>query len=119
MPENTPYVYHGRAGDGTPLYQVIEPSEKGKKVLGLIRGLTPDKIERLLGAGVGLVTGGEVESMGGTKPLKMSAGGLLPTDPFKAAMTVIANPSRMDFSKPADTQAQLAEEAVTIRETVQ
>ncbi len=119
VPENTPYVYHGRAGDGTPLYQVIEPSEAGKKVLGLIRGLTPDKMERLLGAGVGLVTGGEVEGMGATKPLKMSAGGLLPTDPFKAAMTVIANPSGMDFSKPADTQAQLAEEAVTIRETVQ
>ena len=119
VPENTPYIYHGRAGDGTPLYQVIEPSEAGKKVLGLIRGLTPDKMERLLGAGVGLVTGGEVEGMGATKPLKMSAGGLLPTDPFKAAMTVIANPSGMDFSKPADTQAQLAEEAVTIRETVQ
>ncbi len=118
VPENTPYIYHGRAGDGTPLYQVIEPSEHGKNVLKGIRALTPDKIERLLGAGVGLVTGGEVEGMGGSRPLKMSAGGLLPTDPFKAAMTVIANPSGMDFSKPADTQAQLAEEAVTIRETV-
>jgi hypothetical protein len=49
-PEGVPYLFWGRDADGDPIFRTFAPSDQGARNLRAIRALTPEAIERALGA---------------------------------------------------------------------
>jgi hypothetical protein len=126
VPKNKPHIYWGEAPDGSgPLYMVFEPSEDGINVMSALRSL-PDNFLEAYSGGVGLFYAPEVMREQGVRagpsqvnPRVYYARGAVPDDLTSIAMSLIANPTYIDYSKPEAERARIAQEALTIRETIE
>jgi hypothetical protein len=111
VPENKPHLYWGQADDGQPLYVVVEPSERGQRLMSALRS-TPTNMQSAYAAGVGLYYGNEAMSAPGVRPQAMYAPGI-PTDPVSVALSLIANPTFVDYrgAEPGEVPAERIQQA--------
>ena len=111
VPENKPHLYWGQADDGQPLYVVVEPSERGQRLMSALRS-TPPNMQAAYAAGVGLYYGNDAMSYPGIRPQSMYAPGI-PTDPVSVALSLIANPTFVDYrgAEPGEVPAERIQQA--------
>lgn len=114
VPPGMPYILRGRAGDGTPLYMTIQPSKRGEFRANVIRGLTPDAVERAMV--VAGTYGLDGLSMFAEEQEGVHAKGVIKANPL---MDLAFNPTGVNFNDPEGVQKALAEKVLVEREVTE
>jgi hypothetical protein len=108
VPKNKPHIYMGEV-EGQAAYMIVEPSGRARTFLAALRAL-PENTQALYNAGVGYYFGNEAMGVnGGPVPLKFYAQGAVPTTLVDAALSLVANPTFVDYTKPEVERAEQAE----------
>lgn len=118
VPKNQPHIYMGLV-DGQDAYMRVEPSDRARTFMKALRA-APENMQAYYTAGVGIYYGNEAMGTGGGPvPLKYFARGAVPTNPVDIALSLVANPTFVDYSKPEEERAEQAQRYLQARETIE
>ena len=119
VPTLQPHIYMGEINNQAA-YMVVEPSPRGETLLQAIQQASSESLQAYYTAGVGLYYGDTaLGTSGGAVPQKFFAQGAVPTTPLDIALSLIANPTYVDYSKPESERAEQAQRYLQAREMVQ
>jgi hypothetical protein len=116
VPPGQPHVYIGQdAATGLPLYRVLEPSDRGRRNLEMLRAMTPEQIERAIPAATALLRGTESSFSSDAPVVRQVFQPSEVNDLGDAIIGQLLNPTGIDFSDPEGVRKAQAERVLEIR----